>query len=320
MELGISYIAVHLPDHIQTDMAHMREIGCSEVLFSLQENHLNTLTGAARFGPSIAKENGLRPYVVYWGYANTFGGGRMSDLLLDDRTMWRVRADGTPEPRACLNHPRLVESFVEMTDLCRDHGFEGVFIDEPMTQDCFCLHCQSCFEERFDGSLRESLGTAEYNAFQLATVVGYVTRVCQRVKALDASLKTMACVMPFHPHTELFEPVSAIPELDVFGTDPYWLLGGGFADMTLDDAVSHAQRVRALCEARGKQSQIWLNGWRIPAGREEQIHTGGKALAEVGCDSLYTWSFRAGLGTYEECDRPEVAWENVVRLYRELSA
>ena len=319
MELGVSYVAAHLPHHIQADMAHIREIGCSEVLFALQENHLDTLTGAGRFGPSIAIEHGLRPYVVFWGYANTFGGGRMSNLLLNDRSMWRVRADGSPEPRACLNHPGLVESFAVMADRCRGYGFQGVFVDEPMTQDCFCSNCRSCFEETFGSSLREQLGTAAYQAFQQATVVRYVTSVCQRLKALDDKLTTIACVMPFHPHDELFAPIAAIRELDVFGIDPYWLLGGGFTDMTIDDAVGYAQRVKSLCEAHGKQSQTWLNCWRIPAGSEEQIYTGGKALAEAGCDSLYAWSFRGGLGTYEECDRPELAWENLVRLYRELS-
>jgi len=42
-------------------------------------------------------------------------------------------------------------------------------------------------------------------------------------------------------------------------------------------------------------------------------------LAEVGCDSLYTWSFRGGLGTDEESERPGEAWDNVVKLYREIS-
>jgi hypothetical protein len=111
-----------------------------------------------------------------------------------------------------------------------------------------------------------------------------------------------------------------IPELDVFGTDPYWLLSGGFGfDMTLQDAVDVTQRVKLLCKTNGISSQVWLNCWRIPAGLEQDIYTGGKLLANVGCDSLYTWSFRGGLGTYEECDNPKAAWDSVVKLYRELS-
>lgn len=320
MELGVSYISAHLPDHIEADMKHLQEIGCTEVLFALQENHLNTLTGALRFGAEIAKEHGLRPYVVAWGYANTFGGGRMSDIMLEDRMLWRIQADGTPLPLACLNNPRLVGKFVEIADTCRSHGYEGTFIDEPQTQECFCVHCQQRFDAAFGKDLTESLGTEAYRAFQENTVRGYVSQVCRQIKTLDENLKTIACVMPTPPHDRLFEPVASIPELDLFGTDPYWLLSSAFGfDMTLEDAVGFARRVKLLCEQKEKASQIWLNCWRIPAGLEQEIYTGGKALAEVGCDSLYTWSFRGGLGTYEECDNPEAAWNSVVQLYRELS-
>src|SRR5919197_3706141 len=108
MELGVSYIASHLPHHIQADMKHLAKIGCTEVLFALQGNHIDTLTGALRFGAGIAKEAGLRPFAVIWGYANTFGGGRMSRLLLERPDVGRVSRDGTRQPMACLNHPALV--------------------------------------------------------------------------------------------------------------------------------------------------------------------------------------------------------------------
>jgi hypothetical protein len=320
MELGVSYVAAHLPEHIKTDMEHLQEIGCSEVLFALQENHINTLTGALRFGAEIARDNGLVPYVVVWGYANTFGGGRMSDILLEDAGLWRVQADGTRVPQACLNNPRLIDRFLEISEICRGHGYEGMFIDEPQAQDCFCKHCLAVFESAFGSNLTASQDTDAYRAFQTDTVVRHVQQVCLGLKALDANLKTIACVMPFAPHDRLFEPVASIPELDVFGTDPYWLLSDAFGfDMTLESAVDDARRVKALCETLGKSSQIWLNCWKIPAGLEQEIYTGGWMLAEVGCDSLYTWSYRGALGTYEECEDPGAAWASVVKLYRELS-
>lgn len=320
MDLGVSYVAAHLPAHVEADVGHLRDIGCSEVLFALQENHIVTLDGAVRFGARIARDKGLRAYAVVWGYANTFGGGRMSNLLLDDPDTWRVAEDGAPVARACLNHPRVVGRFVEIAALCRDHGFEGVFVDEPTVQECFCGRCRDRFAEGYGGDLAGSRGSAAYRAFQQDTVVRYVRAVCAGTKGIDEALRTIACVIPTPPHDELFEPLAAIEEIDVLGTDPYWLLGDrlGF-EMTIEDACDHARRVRAVCEETGKASQVWLNCWQIPAGREEEIYTGGRRLAGVGCDSLYTWSYRGGLGTYEECDDPATAWAGVVRLYRELA-
>jgi hypothetical protein len=234
--------------------------------------------------------------------------------------MWQVQLDGTRLPRACLNHPKLVDHFLNITAICHQHGFAGMFIDEPQMQVCFCDHCRSCFEAAANKSLAESQNTPAYLAFQKDTVVRYVSQVCQGIKGLDPALKTMACVMPTVPHDELFEPVATIENLDLFGTDPYWLLSDRFSfNMSLAEAVAVTHRTKQLCIRQGKASQVWLNCWKIPAGRELEIYSGGKALAQVGCDSFYTWSFRGGLGTYEECDDAETAWSSVVRLYRELA-
>ena len=112
-------------------MKHLRDIGCTEVLFAFQENHINVLNGAVRFGAKIAKDNGLSPYVVIWGYANTFGGGKMSHIMLKNIDMWRVKKDGSFYSSVCLNNPKTTDNFIELTEVCRTHGFQGIFIDEP---------------------------------------------------------------------------------------------------------------------------------------------------------------------------------------------
>jgi hypothetical protein len=313
MDLGVSYVAAHLPEHIDMDMRELKKIGCNEVLFALQENHLVYLRGALKYGAGIAKEHGLTPYVVIWGYANTFGGGRISYYMLEDTEMWRVAEDGTKTTFACLNNPKLVNRFVELTDLCRQNGFQGMFVDEPTPQECFCPHCRDMFHAAYGKDL--SVSAPEYEAFRSDTVGRYTDNLCKQVKKLDPNQKTMACVMV--TDRECFESVAAIPELDIFGTDPYWLLTNGA--MTIEQACDYAQQTKDICIEKGKTSQIWLNGWAIKAGQEDDVYTGGKALAEVGCDSFYTWSFRGALGTNEECERPDVTWASVSRLYRELS-
>ena len=315
MDLGVSYVSAHVPDHIDADMRHLAEIGCTEVLFALQENHIYHLTGALRFGAAIAKESGLRPYAVIWGYANTFGGGRISKIMLDDPELWCRTKEGDPYPQACLNNPKLVERFIEIAALCREHGFEGVFVDEPTKQECFCSHCREAYSATAGRDLPGDESSPEYAAFRAQAARDYTAAVCRAVKELDSDLRTIACIMPHD--REMWSHVAAIPELDVFGTDPYWLVSRG--KMTLQQAVDDAVDVKRICLERGKISQIWLNCWRIPAGLEEEIERGGRELAEVGCDSLYTWSYRGGLGTNEECDDPSRAWSSVVRLYRELS-
>ncbi|MHB1294871.1 MAG: hypothetical protein ACYC4R_07715 [Anaerolineae bacterium] len=315
MELGVSYVPSHLPQHLDTDMRHLRGIGCTEVLVTLQENHLVHLTGAVQFGAQIAQEYGIRPYAVIWGFANTFGGGPMSLVMLNDTDLWRVAADGSRMPRACLNNPKLLDRFMEYAAQCRACGYQGVFVDEPTPQVCFCHNCREQFAQAYGRDLATAVGTPAYEAFTRDTVRNYTDTLCKRVKALDPDYKTIACVMPVD--RECFEAVAAISELDIFGTDPYWLVSNG--RMTIEDAVADAELVKAICRQNGKASQIWLNCWRIPAGQEDEIYRGGKRLAAVGCDALYTWDYMGGLGTDEACDRPEVAWAALSKLYRELA-
>lgn len=315
MNLGVSYIAPHLPNHIETDMAHLADIGCNEVLFALQENHFKIMTGAVQHGASLALKYKLKPLVVVWGFANTFGGGRMSNFLLEDRTLWRIDQGGQPEPRVCLNNPKIVDIFEQLTRTCHDHGFQGMFVDEPTPQNCFCDHCQERFAVKYAGKLDKAVGTAEYTAFQLDTVVHYSREISDRVKVVSPDLQTITCVMPVDQ--TCWEAVAQIDSLDVFSTDPYWRVKN--SKMTLEQAVEYATAAREICSRWHKQSQIWLNAWKIPAGVEDEIYTGGKALAAVGFDSMYTWSFRGGLGTNEESEYPERVWAAVSKLYRELS-
>ena len=217
-------------------MQHLHDVGCNEVLFALQENHIDSLTGALRHGAHIAREHGLRPYAVVWGFANTFGGGRMSNRLLRDLGLWRQAPDGTRLPKACLNNPGVIDLFAEITAACHHYGFAGMFVDEPTPQECFCPVCQAAFAEAYAGDLLANAGTPEYAAFQAATVSNYTEALCRRVKAVDPALRTMTCIMPMDE--AVFESVAAIPDLDVFGTDPYWLLSG--MRMTIDDALGYA--------------------------------------------------------------------------------
>ena len=151
MELGVSYVPAHWPYHVAADMAHMKSIGCTEVLVALQENHVGTLDGAVRYGAKIAKDNGLRPYAVAWGFMNSFGGGSMSMLLFEYLGLWRRTKDRTPAPKVCLNNPRLIKHFVDIAGLFRENGYEGIFIDEPTPSRSSCDHDGAANAPRDEG-------------------------------------------------------------------------------------------------------------------------------------------------------------------------
>ena len=315
MQLGVSYIPAHLPWHIERDLGELAEIGCTDVLFAIQENHFDTLHGPLTFGPELARRAGLRPQAVIWGLLNTFGGGRMSTIMLRDTSLWRVGRGGAPEPMACLNNPGVIDHLEKLIVRLRDAGFETFFIDEPTPQDCLCAYCQQAFRRQFGEELSPTEGDDRYRAFQRQTVIDYIRRGCACVKRVDPKLQTTCCLMS-HDRA-CWREAARVRELDMLAADPYWLIP--FLKLSFAQAMDDAKLLKQICGEEGKRSQLWLNCWGIPANVEQEIYRGGRELAAIGFDSLFTWSYRGGLGTNEQCARPDVAWEQVRRLYRELA-
>jgi hypothetical protein len=315
MNLGMTYIPSHLPKHIETDMQALNRIGCDEVLFALSENNLFVLEGAWKFGAKIARENGLRPLAVVWGYANTFGGGRISQIMLNDPEMWVRDRKGAPVPLACFNNPKIIARFLEIVDRLVAASFEAIFVDEPTPQDCWCDHCREKFWQAYGEDMEKCAGSLDDEDFRRRDTTDYVRAICSGVKQAHPELATMACLMP--QDRACWEEIAALEHLDDFGTDPYWLFEP--MHLTLSEGVDLSQACRALAVRHRKRSHVWLNAWKIPAGREPEIYTGGLALAGTGHDSLFTWSYLGGLGTNEESDNPAEVWKYVTRLYEELS-
>ncbi len=73
-----------------------------------------------------------------------------------------------------------------------------------------------------------------------------------------------------------WDGAAAIPGLDVFGTDPYWFLAN-----VDPDAFLRAFAGKALAAARehGLKTQIWVQAFRVPEGREEEM--GGLPRSDV---------------------------------------
>ncbi|MFI4910063.1 MAG: hypothetical protein ACIAQZ_00200 [Sedimentisphaeraceae bacterium JB056] len=327
MLLGSSYIPPHQPSHIEEDIKYMASLGCGQVLFALQENHFQWLDGSIRFGAKIAKDYGLIPRACIWGFANTSGGGRSSRVMLENPDMWRCDEEGVaygggyPYPMACYNNPKMVAKFGEYVEICAENGFESIMIDEPTNQVCFCKHCREKFTEMFDQPLDKMQDSAQYKVFEFSTVTDFVYRSVNVCKVVSKDIETSICMMPVDK--DKFEKIASIPKLDVFGTDPYWLRP--INKLSFEDAVNITKYGKKIAEKNNKKYELYLGCFGIDSGLEEKIYSGGKILVDSGSpDYVTAWSFRGGIGlsnlSSEECENPELAWDSIVKLYREVSA
>jgi len=311
VKLGIAYIGAFLPEHLRLDLADIRAIGCDELLITLAENDFHILQGKVRFAPAIAHDLGLRILANFWGFACAFGGGRVSRLLTDNPDVWLVGRDGSRTGIGCTNHPALLQRAREMVDTCVAAGYDGFFWDEPTVQDCYCRHCREEYLKTFGGDLLQA-APGQVQAFRLHSITRYVRAMSEYVKAQRADLETSTCVMPID-HAA-WEPTAQIAALDTFGTDPYWEC----MNHPVEWVSESTREALAVCRRYGKRSLMWLQGWRLPRGREEEIEQAGRLIAAEHPDALYTWAYKASLGTNETSQDPERAWEVIVRTYRAL--
>jgi hypothetical protein len=326
MDLSVSYVPPHQPQHIETDVNYLKSIGCTDILCALQENHFYWLPGSVKYSARIARDNGLRPRAVVWGFANTSGGGRCSVVMLKHPEIWRCDEHGQPclsgseyGPQACYNNPKTVELYSDYAGRLYEAGFAEIMIDEPSPQTCFCRLCREKFDDLYHGDLVQAAYTQNYKDFQQRCVIDFAAQSAKAIKNISAGLVVSIAIMPID--WPLFEPVAAITDIDVFGVDPYWLRPVN--ELTITSAVKVSNDARGIARKNKKRFELYLGCFGIAGGLEEKIYSEGKILIDSAePDILTTWSYQGGLGLRrepEECENPKLAWASVVRLYRELA-
>jgi hypothetical protein len=113
-----------------------------------------------------------------------------------------------------------------------------------------------------------------------------------------------------------YEAAAAIPDLDIFGCDPYWHLFG-----TEPEPFVRAYGGAAAEAARrhGRLLQLWVQAFSVPEGREEELRTGLRVAEELGASHVAAWSFAATATMSQiRCARPDVVWRIIGEEFRRL--
>jgi len=221
VRLGVSYYGSYLPWHLETDLKDIYDSGCDDVLVTLQENDFKVFRGKVELTAKMAHKIGLKAVANLWGYACMLGGGNVSRILTDNLGTWQVNREGKKAGMGCMNNPIIVSTLLDIVEDAASYEFDGFFIDEPTTAECFCQHCQEKFRSNYGGSLFRA-EPRQLKEFESRSLIEFLEGVCDKVKDIDPKLETSTCIMP--KDESLWEDAAKITNLDYFGTDPYWLL------------------------------------------------------------------------------------------------
>jgi hypothetical protein len=106
-------------------------------------------------------------------------------------------------------------------------------------------------------------------------------------------------------------------EIDVFGTDPYWVLFGGEVEQVVR---KHCLRVLELCQRHGKEAQAWVQAFIIPEDRETEIVKAIDVMVDCGIRNIAAWGYRGCHLIDIKCARPELVWEILGKSFRRIRA
>ncbi len=352
VETGVAYFDVRTLRHVRADLDDMAAHHCTYVVHCLTETDLLYYRQTMREIVDATHEAGLEAWVDPWGVTGIFSGETLTRFPLDHPEAWQVLSDGRRVPAGCPNHPATRQFLRNWVAAAAEVGGDVLFWDEPhfyvpfMRGDrsgawaCRCETCGERFRQRTGHAMPGEL-VDEVQAFREASLIELLAELSAEGKRLG--LRNSLCLFPTgfaaaglpeleerlakaaggsNPFIQFglsdWDAAAAIPDLDIFGTDPYWYLLGAEPE-----AFMRAFTRRALEAAgrHGRQTQIWVQAFSVPEGREEELGMGLRVAAEMGASHLAAWSYdgTASMSSIRPA-RPDVVWRVIGEAFAEVRA
>ena len=137
--------------------------------------------------------------------------------------------------------------------------------------------------------------------------------------AAEQGLKNIVCMLPEHDDLEGLQTkcdlFASNPHLDILATDPYPL----WHRRDIATTQVFCEALLRACQRHHKAAQMWIQGFRVPAGQEFLLGEEMRLMARCGIDDIAIWSYLAtGYMSSHTCaDAPRV-WEVFTQTMQEL--
>lgn len=325
MRYGVSYFGNRILKHVEEDMKELKEIGFDVIVHTFSENDHKFYFRTMKDIVKLTKDLGMEVWIDPWGVGGIFGGEAFSNFLIENPSEWQITNRGRAVGSACFNSPKFREYMKRWLEAAVETGTDAVFWDEPhfhILKDfpkewtCRCERCREKYKETYGHDMPEEF-TEEVSNFRNETIKDFFEEVLSYSKKLG--MKNVMCFLPFE--SELFglkdyESIAKIENVDNIGSDPYWMAFKLKMNPFLKETT---QKILKLSSKYGKENHIWLQAFKVPRGREEDIVKGAKILKKENVDTVLFWGvFACKHISSIAPDDPEKTWEVVKQIVREV--
>ncbi len=325
LRLGTAYHGNRILKHVEADMEDLVRYHMDTVVHMYTHNDMDRHSKILKEIIKISEDKGLEVWVDNWGI--DAGPGDKAYFVGQHPETVRMWTDGTPcGPRPCYNHPEFRVFTKRWIEAVAEARGKTLFWDEPCLDyhhanksfTCYCPLCRALFEERYGFPMPAEL-TAEVSAFRADTVVDYFSEMTAYAASLG--MKNTGCIMRDDNLRGIgagsLDLLLKLPHFHNLGVDPYWCSPLP-AEEVYDFVYSRTAKALKMCDEYKKDHNIWVKGYDIRAGHEDEIYIAAQAAYDAGARNIFTWSFRGGEPNNYRADNCDVAWEVMGEVFSHL--
>lgn len=332
-ETGVSYYGISYVEHAQRDFQEMRAHHCTAVLLALTEFDLFFWRPNIPRIVDAAKQCGLQVYLNTWGIGKFFGGEAPSYFLqeyIHDRQVTALT--GEPVAAATPSSAAFRDYFWQHVEwLAKSCNADGLFWDEPhyampiypvgyqSTTDWTdrSIHAQRRFQSKYGYEMPKVL-TEAVRAFRRQEAEEILLEAARIAKSVNPSLSVTHCSLPaennYYLHYErgyeAWEGIASIPDYDVFSTS---IVVDYDAPLSLHKRL--AEKTVRLARQYKKTPQRWVMSYFQSPQNLEFIGDVVRCYAACGIESIFSWTYRAGKGTFLAAPDPDAVWRVLGEAY-----
>ncbi|HOE62535.1 MAG TPA: hypothetical protein PKW18_05390 [Candidatus Sumerlaeota bacterium] len=326
MKLGCSYFGNRILKHVAEDMKYLADNHFTYVVHTFSENDFRFYAGTMKEIIRISKDCGLETLIDPWGVGRVFGGEAFSEFVAFHPEECQMLNDGKPSANACPNNPKFRTFMKNWIETAVGTGADYVFWDEPHfylsswmggrpnTWGCRCKYCAKKFEEEYNMPMPLE-ETPTVNEFKHYSIRAFLQEMLNHAHQYGA--KNSLCILPHSAANDVaMRDFAEMNNLEDFGTDPYWY---GINKNAQQYVGETSRKVFEVCREVGRNGHIWIQGFKIPAGREKEIEIAVKAAVDAGIRNLAVWGFDAcGNMSTIAPDDPKKAWQIILESFKSV--
>jgi hypothetical protein len=159
--------------------------------------------------------------------------------------------------------------------------------------------------------------TGEVAEFRLNTILDYFRHVT--AYSASKSIKNAVVVMlgeGIGINLSTIEEIAKIETMDNVGSDPYWY--GGRSAQPYPYVYKATQENLRVCKKYGKDHNLWIQGFAVPHGREEEMIQATDAAYDAGARTILVWGYRGSESNDYRAQKPELAWQIIGQAMRRI--